>query len=461
MKKKIVSIVSLLTAIIMGTSIIACGDDDGIDDQRMNVENISLELKGLSSAFPSQQGSAQTAQLMEVICNTSWFISSMPLWIDVDASGGNGNKSVRVWTNEENATGVQRSGIIIVKAGNIEKSIEVVQNPIGDDDDDVFVPISTRTLVVTLIGNGASTASVKYAGITGSRAGNNITFENAPATGALKVTGGTIIPQTVNINFGDRNTLVIEVNAVMASTNIVPQAAADAGADVTNDTYNQSSTGVSAKLNLGTNGSTASYASADKNYSLTVYSPAATPEETLTPNATYTRAPYAVVCKPDGASFTPAVRVDLTVDGIGEIGYDGIQFGYENTSEEALNKAVSGNNVSGDLPHFSTWGVFVTATCTSITEGQEEIARGSLVSGENTVTYNQKYGFSSEERGIIAVWLKMVFGAPMTQVAKTTKFNSNSAGSYVITQKTFTATFKAGNKIFQAKYYGEVTAKGK
>jgi len=315
---------------------------------------------------------------------------------------------------------------------------------------------TTRTLVVTLTGNGASAASVKYAGKTGVRTGNSFTFENASVSGAIAVTGGTIIPQTLNINFGERTTLVIEVNAVLASTNIVPQATAEGGSDVTNDPNNQTNTGVSANLNLGTNGSVPTYTgSGTKDYSLTVMTPAAAPETTLTPNATYTRAPYAVVCKPDGASFTPAARVDLTVDGAGEIGPDGIQFRYENTSEEALNKSVVGNKVSGDLPHFSKWNVFVTATCISITEGQEKIAEGSLVNGENKVSYKQRFGFSSDEKGIIAVWLKMVFGAPMTKVDKTTTINSNGVGSYTIVQKTFTANFKAGNKNFSVVTYGE------
>ena len=88
---------------------------------------------------------------------------------------------------------------------------------------------TTRTLVVSLTGNGASAASVKYAGKTGARTGNSVTFENAPVSGTIAVTGGTIIPQTVPINFGERTTLVIEVNAVLASTNIVPQATAEGG----------------------------------------------------------------------------------------------------------------------------------------------------------------------------------------------------------------------------------------
>ena len=468
MKKKIVSIVSILTAIIMGTGIIACGDDDGIDNRSTDGEAIVLELKGLSSVFPSQQGSPQTAQMMEVICNTSWTISSTPLWINVDASGGNGNKSVRVWTTDENATGDQRSGIIIVKAGNIEKSIEVKQNPIGGGDNDVFIPISTRTLVVKLTGNATdiAAANVKYAGGNGSRSGNVVTFVNAASNGTVNVTGSGLINQSFAVDFGERSTIVVDVNIVKASTNIVALAAAEAGINVDNDTNNQTTTGVTGKLNLATNGSIADYSATGtkRDYSLVVYTPAAAPVSSVESGKTYNLTPYAVDCQPEGANFVPAAHIELTVPGVSEIGKNGILFRHAETNEDAQGTNVKeGDIVEGNLPHFSPWGIVVSAQCTGITESSEVIASGALVAGANEVTYGEKCGFEAGDdvKGILTVWLKLLYGATVTKVTKTTSINATGAGSYTISQKTFTATFKAGNKTFQAKYYGQVTAKRK
>lgn len=325
-------------------------------------------------------------------------------------------------------------------------------------EEETAIPLVTsRTLVVTLTGNGASAASVSYAGITGTRSGNNVIFENAPVSGAISVTGASIIPQNVNINFGERSTLVIEVNTVLPSTNIAPQTQVEIGADVTNDTNNQASTGVSANLNLGTNGSVASYASGLKDYSLTVFTPTAAPESTISPSVTYIRAPYSVVCKPDGTAFSPAAHIELYIPSVTEIGLEGISFRHATSWEDAQNMNVKdGDVVAGDLPHFSTWNIGVVATCISATEERETIAMGSLVNGANNISFNQKCGFQSYERGIIAVWLRQLFGSALTNVAKTTTINATSAGSYEIYQKKYTYTFKAGYKVFQATTYGEV-----
>lgn len=326
--------------------------------------------------------------------------------------------------------------------------------------EDVVVDLNTtRTLVVNLTGNGASAATVKYAGQSGKRDGNKVTFENAAASGKVNVTGSTIIAQSADVKFGERSTIVMEINAVLASAS-VPQAAVDGGADVDNDASNQSATGVSASMNLSTTGSTADYTkvSGSKNYSLTVLTQPVAPVENVSQNVTYTFAPYSVVCKPDGAEFNPAARVDLTVDGVGAIGADGVQVRFENTTEQATKTSVSTSDViSADLPHFSTWNVFVTATCTGITEGEEVIKRGALVNGDNTVTFDQKVGFSSSEKGILAVWLKMAFGASLTTVPKTTVINVAGEGSYAISQPTYTVSFKAGAKTFQVVTYGEPT----
>lgn len=326
------------------------------------------------------------------------------------------------------------------------------------------VPVAlntTRTLVVKLTGNATdvAAANVKYAGGNGSRSGNIVTFANAASNGTVNVTGTGLINQSFAVDFGERSTIVVEVNAVKASTNIVSQTAAEGGTSVDNDTNNQGTTGVTGKLNLGTNGSVPDYTAAGskRDYSVVVYTPAAAPISTTKVGTPYNRAPYAVDCQPEGATFSPAAHMELEIPGVSEIGNDGILFRYADTSEDAQNKQVTGNTVKGDLPHFSAWNVIVTAQCTNIAESSEVIKTGALVAGANNVSFGEKYGFESDVKGILSVWLKLLYGTSATTVSKTTTINANSAGSYTISQKIFTITFRAGQKEFQVKTYGEVS----
>lgn len=341
-------------------------------------------------------------------------------------------------------------------------------DPIGSAiHEDVPVALNTtRTLVVKLTGNATdvAAANVKYAGGNGSRSGNIVTFANAASNGTVNVTGTGLINQSFAVDFGERSTIVVDVNIVKASINIVTQAAAETGTNVDNDTNNQTTTGVTGKLNLATNGSVPDYSAAGtkRDYSLVVYTPAAAPVSSVESGKTYNLTPYAVDCQPEGAKFVPAAHIELTVPGVSAIGKNGILFRHAETNEDAQGTNVKdGDIVEGDLPHFSPWGIIVSAQCTGITESSDVIATGALVAGANEVTYGEKCGFevvSGVTKGtVLETWLKLLYGATVTAVNKTTSINATGAGSYNISQKVFITSFKAGNVSFQVKTFGEPT----
>jgi len=338
-------------------------------------------------------------------------------------------------------------------------------NPAGVHEGVEVALNTTRTLVVKLTGDGASAARVNFAGKTlRPNTENIVTFEGAEKKGDLKVTGDGLIEQNIkDLDFGDRTSMVIEVNVVSSvSENIVPQANAENGDDVTNDNGNQSRTGVTSKLNVGTGGTAPAYAGTKRDYSLVVYTPAVAPVTETAPNQTYDRAPYAVDCQPSGTEFDPAhpAHIELTIPGLGEIGnHEDVAFRFdgEHATKDPLSKVVEGDVLKADVTHFSAWNVIISAKCTGITEGSQIVAAGALNAGDNKVDYKEFVGFESDVRGILAVWLKLLFGANKTEVNKTTTINAPSAGSYTISQKTYTISFLAGNKPFSVVSYGETT----
>lgn len=337
-------------------------------------------------------------------------------------------------------------------------------DPIGSAiHEDVPVALNTtRTLVVKLTGDGASAARVNFAGKTLRPNANNIvTFEGAEKKGDLKVTGDGLIEQNIkDLDFGDRTSMVIEVNVVSSFSDIIiSQTDAENGTDVTNDNDNQKTTGgVKSKLNVG--GTNPTYTGTKRDYSMVVYTPIATPITETAPDQSYVRSPYAVDCQPSGTQFSvenPA-HIELEIPGLGEIGNsDDVAFRFGDTAENALTKAVEGNFLKADVTHFSAWNVIISAKCTGITEGSQIVATGALNAGDNKVDYKEFAGFESDVRGILAVWLKLLYGSTKTEVNKSTTINAPSAGSYTISQKTYTISFRAGSKTFSVVTYGETT----
>lgn len=315
--------------------------------------------------------------------------------------------------------------------------------------------VVTNTLKVKFNSPLPAGAVIKYGSFTYTATGGEteVVIDPAAASGTLTL-GGTLIAQSLNVSFGDRSTLVFEFD-VASSTSTAQETANDVvnnGKTVSNDNTNKSNTGVAASFTLAT-GTTPNTIGLTNNYSLVVFTPAYIPVAKVE-KTDYNYAPYSVACQPDGATFDKPAKLSVTVEGASEIGDAGFQ--YKNGSDEPTT-SLNGDNVEAEVTHFSNWNIILKATCIEITEGSVDLASGSLTAGKNTITYAENFGFKTDVKGVLAMWLKCLFGATATTVDKKATIDAKSNGTYTVKQKTFTYKFKAGNKDFEATAYGEVT----
>lgn len=316
--------------------------------------------------------------------------------------------------------------------------------------------VVTNTLKVKFNSPLPAGAVIKYGSFTYTATGGEteVVIDPAAASGTLTL-GGTLIAQSVKVNFSDRSTLVYEFD-VASSTSAAQETANDVvtnGKTVSNDNTNKSNTGVAASFTLAA-GTTPNTIGLTNNYSLVVFTPAYIPVAKVE-KKDYDYAPYAVACQPDGATFDKPAKLSVTVEGASEIGAEGFQ--YQNGSDKPAT-SLSGDNVEAYVTHFSNWNIILKATCIEgPTEGSVQLAAGSLTAGKNTVSYAENFGFTTDAKGVLAKWLKCLFGATATTVDKKATIDAKSNGTYTVKQKTFTYKFKAGQKNFEATVYGEVT----
>jgi len=316
--------------------------------------------------------------------------------------------------------------------------------------------VVTNTLKVKFNSPLPAGAVIKYGSFTYTATGGEteVVIDPAAASGTLTL-GGTLIAQSVKVNFSDRSTLVYEFD-VASSTSAAQETANDVvtnGKTVSNDNTNKSNTGVAASFTLAA-GTTPNTIGLTNPYSLVVFTPAYIPVAKVE-KTDYNYAPYAVASQPDGATFDKPAKLSVTVEGASEIGAEGFQ--YQNGSDKPAT-SLSGDNVEAYVTHFSNWNIILKATCIEgPTEGSVQLAAGSLTAGKNTVSYAENFGFTTDAKGVLAKWLKCLFGATATTVDKKATIDAKSNGTYTVKQKTFTYKFKAGNKNFEATVYGEVT----
>ena len=316
--------------------------------------------------------------------------------------------------------------------------------------------VVTNTLKVKFNSPLPAGAVIKYGSFTYTATGGEteVVIDPAAASGTLTL-GGTLIAQSLKVSFGDRSTLVFEFD-VASSTSAAQETANDVvnnGKTVSNDNTNKSNTGVAASFTLAA-GTTPNTIGLTNNYSLVVFTPAYIPVAKVE-KTDYNYAPYAVACQPDGATFDKPAKLSVAVEGASEIGAAGFQ--YKNGSDEPTT-TLNGDNVEAEVTHFSNWNIILKATCIEITEGSIDLVpNGTLTAGKNTITYAENFGFKTDAKGVLAKWLKCLFGATATTVDKKATIDAKSNGTYTVKQKTFTYKFKAGNKNFEATVYGEVT----
>ena len=109
---------------------IICEEDDNLSREytiRQEGVVIDLEIFGLDSSFPAEAGNLQNSQTLTINCNSSWQIIEKPSWISIESTSGNGNQTVRVWTNTDNNSSSRLEGTITVKSGSKSKSKIITQ----------------------------------------------------------------------------------------------------------------------------------------------------------------------------------------------------------------------------------------------------------------------------------------------------------------------------------------------
>ena len=86
-----------------------------------------LELSGLDAPFEASVGDIKSAYDLVITCSSTWQIESKPDWLNISALNGNGNSTIKAWTNSANESQQDRPGTIVVKSGNKTATKNVVQ----------------------------------------------------------------------------------------------------------------------------------------------------------------------------------------------------------------------------------------------------------------------------------------------------------------------------------------------
>ena len=310
-------------------------------------------------------------------------------------------------------------------------------------------------------------ATVVYGSKVLSGTGNQFVLEGAASTGVLKVSKAGYLDQTIDIDFGDRSIVVVDVELVSAPTPVTPAVAATT--DVTNSDTNKEETkndeGEVVEATMYTTQSTVSSGDDTPGYSITVFTPAVSdceyPEEgseySSDEESNGTVAPYALDCQPSGVTFAGAgIPVEIKIPGVTGLELEVV----DENGVSANDVNLTGEKLTANLPHFSVWDIVLKASVSSVDSVQVEVASGSLAAGKNLVSFNERYGFTAPDvkaKSIIFKFLKCVFGTSLTTISKTTSIETPSVGSYKIYQQEFTYTFICGNQTFKAKAYGKPT----
>ena len=79
---------------------------------------VSLKISGLDAPFDANADAQSYAQELSIVCNSDWRISGIPSWLNVSASSGTGNYTVKVWPNAKNDTERENVAELVVVAGD-------------------------------------------------------------------------------------------------------------------------------------------------------------------------------------------------------------------------------------------------------------------------------------------------------------------------------------------------------
>jgi len=299
-----------------------------------------------------------------------------------------------------------------------------------------------KTLIVTVSDNLPSGATLKYNGATAtSVSGKVYTFENVADGKNVVLTGGSVIDQNVKVDFAGKTLVAIDLTVKTRNAGVTISGGSAAS---TSDTYldAQSNVTIPAALTPALN---------NKKLALTLYSKA-TPLQKVVEGKTYAPASLSLDCKPEGATFNPAVEVVTDLPGA------------ENTDVFVQNAAgtekpectFSGTKLTAKMPHFSVWDIIMNVKVTKVTASTEDLSTGSLISGRNKISYAEKAGFETRETGIIKTTISSLFGSELKSSNKSIEYDMTGTGTYRVYQDVQVVEMLSGQRTFSFKLYGAI-----
>jgi len=319
------------------------------------------------------------------------------------------------------------------------------------------IPVkTTNTLVVNLSRALAAGETLTYNGVTGvvsNNGGTTIVFENASDGRTLKLSGGTLIPQSTIINFGDRNVVAIDLDVVNESAGITIQdvtSASDPDQEAV-DNLDGATASISVKAGAVMNNSSLK----GKKFSITLYTPAVSPLTEIKKGAGEA-ALLVAKCNPKDLEFNPAVSFEANLPGAA-----GCDIYCENAaSYQFPASAATPTKLIADLTKFyAEHEIPMKYNITSIKDSKIVLADGEVPAGTNAVTYDENYGFESDAKDFVTRLFRQLFGTSTNgKVSKKIDIKVDGNSSYVIYQKVKNIVIESGSAKFNVKIYGEVTA---
>lgn len=256
--------------------------------------------------------------------------------------------------------------------------------------------------------------------------------------------------QEMEVTFSDDQTsAVVEFTFAKESAVQVEQAEAK-GTTVTNDTENAAEFGkveVTVPATVNITGNTTDP------FSVVAFKPA---EEPKFEENTAEVPALTLKCEPDGAQFDPALDVKA---------YVGIEAaGMQVTINDTEYTVDAEGYVTYKAGHFSLWGVLLKLFTSEENSGTVEIYNNPdfvFAQGENTVSYNQFFGWGVEAgdaTGVVKYVLNSLYGIDLISLPKSATFTAQAAGNGSVRaiQHYTDHRITSGNRVITIRVYGKV-----
>ena len=327
--------------------------------------------------------------------------------------------------------------------------------------ENVDVTSNVKTLIVKLSRALKAGETLKYNGATGvvSADGKTVTFEGVADGKTLVLTGGNLVDQSTTINFGDGDVVAIDLDVVEETAGITIQ-------DVTSESDpdqkadDELDDGAEATISVKAGAIMTNSSLKGKKFSITLYTPAVSPLKEIKTGKAET-ALLAAKCKPEGATFTPAVGFEANLPGAQ--GCDVVCYNVNSGSTKWPVSSSEPTKLTAELSAFTSTDPVISLKyeITSIDEDKVLIGSGTVPAGQNVVSYKKKYGYESvtTTTGVIARLFRQLFGTALGETTKSFEIKTEGETTYELYQNVKTVTIKSGSATpFVVKIYGEVTA---